>query len=224
MAGIRRAASRESGAKSLQCGHHGCGCGIAGKRAGLASPANITTVKVVTWTNGLPCGSGVTDCNTWDKGRLWVTLAGEVQALCQSWGLQGDALRNRLEQLLGLPMNPPKPKTLFVELEVPRKNLNRPCLAADEGDGSKPKCNYLSTSSSGGWSDLQNFVMQQMATCYIDGGSSPGYPFTRLGYTYDWNDKAGEKGHYGASEFVIDPSTPVKTLGSYSTDEYCRNP
>ena len=46
-----------------------------------------------------------------------------------------------------------------------------------------------------------------------------GYPWTRLGYTYDWAPDASER---GASEFVIPAETTVQVASFTTTDEYCR--
>ena len=69
---------------------------------------------------------------------------------------------------------------------------------------------------------MHNFVGQQMAAAYIaDSPTGPGYPYTRLGYTYDWHPEAAARGHYGASEFVVDVGTTATVLAQYSTDAYC---
>jgi len=45
------------------------------------------------------------------------------------------------------------------------------------------------------------------------------YPWTQLGYTYDWNRK--NKTNVGLSEFVIGANRNVVVKGSFSTKEYC---
>ena len=46
-----------------------------------------------------------------------------------------------------------------------------------------------------------------------------GYPWTRLGYTFDWNP---ETPRYGASEYVIRKGSAVTVKTRTSTAEYCR--
>lgn len=47
---------------------------------------------------------------------------------------------------------------------------------------------------------------------------SQGYPWTRLGYTYDWGNSESE---FGLSEFVIATSSTVAIEKVYSTEAYC---
>ncbi len=46
----------------------------------------------------------------------------------------------------------------------------------------------------------------------------PGYPWTRLGYTYDWGNPGSE---VGLSEFVIQGGATVQVAQVYSTQAYC---
>lgn len=186
------------------------------------------TVSVVSWVSPpkIPCAGGASlPCSlTLGSGPLWVTLSGEVQAACRRWNLRGDDLRRRLEQLLGLPMDPPPAyrKAAFVELRAPRESLARPCLGVDESNPAQPLCTLVVQPATP--ATLRELVGQQMADSYVvDGPNGPGYPYTRLGYTYDWAPTA-QPGHYGASEFIIAPTSVVEAVAVSSTDDYCRAP
>ena len=48
---------------------------------------------------------------------------------------------------------------------------------------------------------------------------SNGYPWTRLGYTYDWAGKS--QNHVGLSEYVIKKGSLIKIHDTVSTAEYC---
>lgn len=187
---------------------------------------NQPTVEVVSWVIGTrkPCDGP--NCNfTVRDNRMWVTLAGEVQNKCRQWGLQGDALRERLEQLLGLPPHTPPQwrKTHMLTLQVPRAALERPCLGETVDSSGAPRCTPRLTKTT--TPELSFFVLNQMADVWVSGDpSGPGYPFTRLGYTYDWHPKAAASGHYGASEFVLKPGTPVLLQAEATTDRYCGTP
>lgn len=184
------------------------------------------SVAVISWVTEkrLPCQAGEPPCTlTVGADRLWVTLAGEVQHLCRSWNLSGDPLRRRLEQLLGLPLDPPPQfrKAQFVVMEVPRDRIDRPCLGIDDTDPAHPTCTL--DGKSGNAVELRNFVGQQMASSYVVGHpTSPGYPYTRLGYTYDWHPAAHARKHYGASEFVVAPNTVARVTAQIATDDYCK--
>jgi hypothetical protein len=197
----------------------------------LAVPAT-PYVSVVTWVSEAkrPCGPDRRQCHSaapQDPGnRVWVTMAGEVQEKCRSWGLQGDPLRRRLEQVLGLPPDPPAQyrKTEFAVIDVPRSALARPCLGVDGTDPKHPTCTINvpkpSATVAPSRRDMLDFVGGQMETSYFTGSGAPGYPFTRLGYTYDWGD-AWQQGHYGASEFVLAPGTGMQVRDTVPTDAYC---
>ena len=202
--------------------------------AAIATPEKIAdlkplpegqTITVISWVNDsrAPCRVGETPCElSVGADRLWVTLAGEVQTTCRAWHLSGDPLRRRLEQLLGLPQDPPSQyrKTTFITIEVARERLERACLGVDTSDPAHPRCTFYSMPNTS--IELRNFVGQQMAGSYIVGNpKGPGYPFTRLGYTYDWHPSSAAQRHYGASEFLIAPNTKAKAVAQVSTDEYC---
>lgn len=202
--------------------------------AAVASPAKVVplralpagdSITMVSWVTDqrLPCPKTALPCDMKvGADRLWVTLAGEVQALCSRWGLQGDALRSRIEQLLGLPTNSPAQyrKTQFVLLEIARDRVERPCLGVTESTPEQPVCTIdLQASTS---AEMRNFVGQQMAAAYVmDNPKGPGYPYTRLGYTYDWATNALPS-HYGASEFVVAPGSTAKAVRIVATDDYCQ--
>jgi hypothetical protein len=194
------------------------------KVAPLQSLPESVYVNMVSWVTEqrAPCKNGESPCRL-QVGHepLWVTIAGEVQQRCQGWNLRGDALRERLEQLLGLPPDTPTQyrKVRFVILEVPRDRIERPCLGTDEKDG-KPVCTIVAKSSTP--LELRQFVGQQMSDSYVlNNPKGPGYPFTRLGYTYDWAPDA-RSDHYGASEFLIKPDTTTRVLSQSSADDYCQ--
>lgn len=46
-----------------------------------------------------------------------------------------------------------------------------------------------------------------------------GFPFTRLGYTYDWNPD--NEDHVGVSEYVVRKNTRVLVLDNVPTEDYC---
>lgn len=201
--------------------------------AAVASPAKVRpllpipatdTVQIVSWvsaSNDLCAGADLPCKYTVNNGGMFVTLAGEVQGKCHAWGLSGDALRIRLEQLLGLPPNQAEKylKSRFVVLETARENLQRPCLGLDVHAGSVQCAMTIPNTPSKEISPLA-FVGEQMARDYVTGTSgAPGYPFTRLGYTYDWNPDSVN--HYGASELILAQGAVAVVQAQMTTDAYC---
>lgn len=95
----------------------------------------------------------------------------------------------RLEQLLGLP--PHNGKTRFVQFWVWPGDLFRPSPDPEVTD------TVAELDFRPGVSRAHvRWMSDRTATCYV--GSAP-YPWTRLGYTYDW----GSSDHVGVSEYVI---------------------
>jgi hypothetical protein len=188
-------------------------------------PIPVTdTVRVAAWVGASSnyCPDGKTDCQfTVGGSGIWVSLDGEVQKKCVGWGLSGDPLRERLEQLLGLPPNQPVQyqKTKFVVFEIPNGHLQRPCVGLGDDMNGQPACS-IRVKSSPAISSI-DFVGGQMASSYIATTSgAPGYPYTRLGYTYDWSPASTD--HYGASEFILVPGTTATLKAQMNTDAYCK--
>ncbi len=46
-----------------------------------------------------------------------------------------------------------------------------------------------------------------------------GYPWTRLGYTYDWGNPISE---VGLSEFIIDEGATIEIKGVTTNEDYCK--
>ncbi|MCW3479111.1 hypothetical protein OL229_05980 [Neisseriaceae bacterium JH1-16] len=202
--------------------------------AAVASPAKVAPlwpipaggdVKVLAWMSDsrVPCSDGAQQCQfTVSKNWMWVTLVPEVKQACSSWQLGATALRERLEQLLGLPPDSPAKyqKTTFVTMQVPAASLRRPCVGLDNADPSHPRCSI--SEGSGQSDEVVNFVGRQMVASYVtDNPQGPGYPFTRLGYTFDWAKRNTATARYGASEFIVVPGTAVQVLQQQPTASYC---
>ncbi len=144
-------------------------------------------------------------------GQLWVTAAGELR----NWfaGSAGGYNELRLEQLMGFP--PGIGYTRVVELWVDPATLFRPTPDPEVSDTT---CGL----------DYPTGLYQQVSAAYrewfdhrattIYSGSQP-WPWTGLGYTYDWGDTTG---HVGLSEFVVEQNATVKIEAVYTMDQYFR--
>jgi hypothetical protein len=152
------------------------------------------------------------ECPTY-KYDSWVTVVPEIK------NFFGNVLPQplRIAQLLGLPPeyavkgNPSEAKYML-ELWVSPKDLFRPCPDTEISDTT---CETGFPADMFRMLDLSNKVRATEGTDYgvfktysswfnnrtrniYTMGSSP-YPWTRLGYTYDW----GSSNHTGLSEFVL---------------------
>jgi hypothetical protein len=115
--------------------------------------------------------------------------------------MNGKSVRNwplRLRQLLGLPRD--AKITHFTTFWVDPKNMIRPAYTPDI-TSSEMACRFEEDDDSqldslGMW--LRNWFDKAWSTNYKSEG---GYPWTRLGYTYDWGADGIDK--YGLSEFLL---------------------
>lgn len=164
-------------------------------------------VLMVTWTS-YPGYDELAGQDTPAGVELWVTVGRELQTFCRETGLRGAALALRLEQRLGLPPNVGKDR--IVELWVPESALFRPAPDAEITDTTAELAiPSVAAAEHIGW------LMNLTAASY----GQQGYPWTRLGYTYDWSPDA--QSDVGQSEFVIRKGAIVGVRSVSSHDEYC---
>lgn len=157
---------------------------------------------------------------------VWVTVIPEMQELCRDpkFGRK-EGLNLRLKQLLGLP--PTSVKTHFAELWVQPQDLFRPCPDNEIND---TKCGlYFEQEQDTAqvllkpyteWFNDQRLMSYYNYEWKAQYNWTDHYPWTQLGYTYDWNKK--NKTHVGLSEFIIKNNSKVYPNKVYSTEEYCK--
>ena len=141
-------------------------------------------------------------------GELWVTAAPELRQFFQN-DPAGPSM-GRLEQLLGLP--PDGGYTRIVEFWVDPANLFRPSADPEITD------TVAELSLPAGYrSDVAKSYRDWFsATWKSRFETSTPYPWTQLGYTYDW----GSGDHMGLSEFVIQRSAVVGVVGVWDPLAY----
>jgi hypothetical protein len=171
-------------------------------------------VLMVTWTSWDGYNGLVGQPTTIDAARtVWVTAAPELRTFCKGYtqGNPSADLSLRLRQLLGLP--PGDQKTTFVEFWVTPDDMFRPApdpeITDHEAELDFRRSGELATTS-----EYEAWFNQQREASYVP----PGYPWTRLGYTYDWGNPSSE---VGMSEFVIHGGATVQVAQVYSTQAYC---
>ena len=138
---------------------------------------------------------------------VWITLVPQLAEFCSR--LEDVDLNLRLEQRLGLP--PYSRKTKFVEMWVEPNDLFRPCPDREIDDN---RCT-LNFPPKTDVAHIQ-WIDNQRKTSYS--GDTP-YPWTRLGYTYDWERSTKE---IGLSEYVIRKGATVQIKSVDSTSNYCQ--
>jgi hypothetical protein len=147
---------------------------------------------------------------------VWVTVVPQLRTVCRKIQPEcsGSALDIRLKQLLGLPpYDHFLRKTQFVEFWVSPSDLFRPCpdpAIIDSVCNLKPPTNVEGDRRNHKqWFDDQGERSYRLL----------GYPWTQLGYTYDWGNPRSE---IGLSEFVIEEGATVEVAKVRTTDRYLR--
>lgn len=160
----------------------------------------------------------------------WVTVAPEVRDSCNSWA-DGEDLPMRLRQLLGL--RPDDSVAVFIEMRAPAAAMFRPTVdpaihtrtPCPEDQAGAPGCGLHFPANADAahvaWMANQMLFSWAMPDGYPRPGAGPGrlgYPWTRLGYTYNWHPGSPR---YGASEYLVRGGTEVEVSGSHSIPAYC---
>ena len=138
-------------------------------------------------------------------GVKQVTLAPEIQTFFKNHVSSDTNFTLRAAQLLGLPAN--NSNTYFVELWVKPESLFRPTPDNEINDTTASLVFPADAST-----DYKNWFNGNIIYSYYP----MKYPWTRLGYTYDW----GSTNHIGLSEFVIKHNSTVTVESATPTVEY----
>lgn len=162
-------------------------------------------IVVVTWAR-VPMELGSQQTNS----DIWVTVAPHLQQFCNALEPEVD-LDLRLAQRLGMPPQPNK--TAFVEIRIddPHGQLFRPCANSSIDTNSCAPGPPASSDPRADWFYRQYFGAYGTAL-------PDRYPWTSLGYTYDWGSADSP---VGESEFVIPAKTQFVVERVIPTAEYC---
>ncbi|ACK71011.1 hypothetical protein PCC7424_2597 [Gloeothece citriformis PCC 7424] len=170
-------------------------------------------VTVVTW-------AGVSYSNLMQKltrAPIWVTLVPALKEKCQQYRYKDPELLDlRLKQLLGLP--PSSTKSHFIEIKVNSRDLWRSCLNPDPRVS--PCTDKLTQAERSRIAQLHPQFIKWFERVVEESYQAPGYPLTRMGYTYDWNPKASE---FGLPEYLIRiGAKSTRFVRQIPTQDYCQ--
>jgi hypothetical protein len=154
---------------------------------------------------------------------VWVTVEPNLQNFCRQFSRDhdgdSDQLTLRLEQRLGLP--PGNGKTTFLRIRLPqpaKTGIFRPCSDPSTTAANcqaKPP-DEKTNPSHAAWIYRQYYLSFAVPSPSL-------YPWTALGYTFDWAPAAATQfERVGESEFVIPGGAPIEVLGTASTADYCK--
>jgi hypothetical protein len=163
-------------------------------------------VLVVTWTrygDSYPVGN--TTVTWW--GDTWVTVVPELKDHIEESNITPDLLTLRVEQLLGLPNG--SSNSWFVELWVNPDDLFRPSPDPEIND-TVAMLNFPENVSI----EYKAWFNEMIISQYFQ---EKKYPWTRLGYTYDWGNPETE---VGISEFVIRKNSEVVVHSKSMIQDY----
>lgn len=162
-------------------------------------------VLLATWhryPDSYPPGAEVT--LAW--GDVWVFSEKEIRSWCEKGNLDRQDEILRLEQLIGLP--PHKGYTHFTTMWVNPDDLFRPSCDNEIDDTTVELAFDQDTDE-----DYINWFNDNIIDSYYPAN----YPWTRLGYTYDWADNDTE---YGLSEFVVKGGAKVTVENTYANEQF----
>lgn len=167
-------------------------------------------VLVVTWKSVSYYPNGGDSLYNTGPYSVWVTTSPQLKTWFHQ---QNPADTNlRLKQLLGLP---PVGTTYkyFVEFWVKPSDLYRPCPDNEINDKSCSTCFPANATP-----EYITWMNESRISRYYACQLYDQYPWTQLGYTYDWNPD--NPTHVGMSEFVIKTNASVYVKRVSTTKQY----
>jgi hypothetical protein len=145
---------------------------------------------------------------------MWVSLPDELRALCRG---RPNALL-AMQQALGLPPETRDDVRVFTFYVRPM-DMFRPC--ASSPDTSTAECSMdLPAQPNSAHSVAEHFVLRQMMKSYRSGFGDPGYPFTAMGWSYNWDAQSST--HQGVSEYVVKADADISDVASVDPETFCR--
>jgi len=160
----------------------------------------VLLASFMRYPSSYPVGDSIT--NTW--GESWVFIPQQMKArIGSSFSSESDTTM-RICQLLGLPPANETSNTHIAEIWVSPDDLYRPAgnpSITPTSSGASLLDNV--STSYGEW--FNNYIIFAYYRS-LSGDSAYHYPWTRLGYTYDWNPESKE---VGLSEYVVRPNTGI---------------
>jgi hypothetical protein len=196
-------------------------------------------VLMVNWSKSAYFNEGmVGKPYTTSFGPMWLTASPFLQHFCQGLHLSGDELTLRLAQRLGLPPN--SQNDVFVGVWVKPASFFRPCadpeitdgecevnltMGSPSVDGTCPWASSFAGQTSKQFVAVAESHLSWMCsnwTSTYTNDPAKSYPWTALGYTYDWGTLGKSHGYVGESEFVLPKNGTVTIAFVTPNNTYCR--
>ncbi|MGA3402186.1 MAG: hypothetical protein ABSC95_23505 [Acetobacteraceae bacterium] len=160
---------------------------------------------------------------------VWVSIPAQLWELCKG---KQDAILS-IQQILGLPPQPDDPQHPWhiILFQVDRSTVFRPCPGGmdPQAPPDAPRCLAGNDLDPHLDKEIAHFLLNQFwiahhVTFESEGKTKFGYPWTGMGWTYDWDPES--KAHVGVSEFVVKKGTEVnkRTVTSLTPVAFCSAP
>jgi hypothetical protein len=176
-------------------------------------------VKAVSWMSKKGYGFTRDSGDAKIFNNTWVTLVPDVKNFIRERmnGITGKRKYDRLIRLLGIrpDLTGDNEKEGFVEFWVRPKDMFRPTPDPEIDD------DIADLQLRDDVDPVHKAWFEQQVEDSYNSKKDPPYPWTRLGYTYDWADNTTT--NQGPSEFIIRKDSPVVVIKKYTTDEYGKN-
>ena len=180
--------------------------------AAVKTPDSVRTLTPIDTTKPDITVAHLQPYPTIDPTRyIWISLPDELRTFCKD---RSDKLL-ALEMALGLPPDPKAEKVFLFKISP--SDLFRPCASSPAT--TTTSCSLDLPSAASADSRSEHFVLNQMMTSYRVGFPSPGYPFTGMGWSYDWDPDSTT--HQGVSEYVTKPGSGISDVTSMTPAEFC---
>jgi hypothetical protein len=142
---------------------------------------------------------------------IWISTAPELKNRFKSFNSTDTT--HRLNQLLGL--TPNSKYNYFVEFWVKPGDLFRACPDKEITDKNCSTCFPSNVDP-----EHKKWINDLRISSYYGCDLYTQYPWTELGYTYDWNPS--NSSHVGLSEFVIATNKKIYVNAIYTNSEYLK--
>ena len=138
-------------------------------------------------------------------GNVWTFTGGELEEKYQENKDSVTDWQTRLKELIGL--RPDNESNYFTAMWVKPEDVFRPAYVSDIGT-----VEMTDSFSEDVNEEYKAWFDDNIISSYFDGA----YPWTRLGYTYDWADNGQE---YGLSEFIVKKDSNIKVAYTVELEE-----
>lgn len=172
---------------------------------------HVLMASFMRYPSSYPVGDSIN--TSW--GESWLFIPQQMKARIGSSFTAASDTTMRICQLLGLPPANERSNTHIAEIWVNPERLYRP--AGSQVITTKTTTATLSTNSPESFTSWYNNYIVFAYYRTLSATADYHYPWTRLGYTYDWAPKAKE---VGLSEYVLQASSgawveKVSKVGNY---------